>query len=79
MPPDTFDSKIKAAFGAAVKHRRKEIAITQEALAEKAGLHRTYIADIERGARNLSLVNIVKIARGLSMTVAELCGAMELI
>jgi transcriptional regulator with XRE-family HTH domain len=41
-------------------------------LAERAGLHRTYIGDIERGARNLSLENIEKIAKALQISISEL-------
>jgi transcriptional regulator with XRE-family HTH domain len=77
MHPDPFETKIKAAFGTAAKRRRKELGLSQEALSVKAGLHRTYIADIERGARNLSLVNIFKLANALSIPVADLCSAME--
>ncbi len=48
------------------------LGLSQEAFAEKADLHRTYIADIERGKRNVSLRNIEKIARALNLSVAEL-------
>lgn len=60
------------SFGRAVRKRRHELNFSQEALAEAAGLHRTYIADVERGTRNLSLVNIFKIATALEMSVGEL-------
>jgi transcriptional regulator with XRE-family HTH domain len=63
---------IKSRFGAAVKSRRYEIGISQEALAERAGLHRTYVADIERGARNLALENIEKLALGLEISISDL-------
>jgi len=46
--------------------------ITQEELADRAGLHRTYIAGIERGARNPSLKSIEKIAKGLQLSIAGL-------
>jgi len=63
---------VKSRFGLAIKQRRQEIGISQEVLAERAGLHRTYIGDIERGARNLSLENIEKIARALQISTSDL-------
>jgi ribosome-binding protein aMBF1 (putative translation factor) len=63
---------IKSRFGAAVKKRRYEINLSQEALAERAGLHRTYVADIERGARNLALENIEKLAVALEISISDL-------
>ena len=49
---------VRERFGSAVKFRREELGLTQEGLAEKAGIHRTYLGDVERGTRNISLVNI---------------------
>jgi len=47
---------------------------SDEKLAERLDLHRTYVADIERGARNLSLINIEKVAKGLNVSIADLFG-----
>jgi ribosome-binding protein aMBF1 (putative translation factor) len=55
---------VQEQFGTAVKFRREELKLTQEGLAEKAKIHRTYLSDVERGTRNLSLVNIEKTGRG---------------
>lgn len=55
-----------------MKKRRYEIGISQEALAERAGLHRTYVADIERGARNLAIENIEKLAGALEISISDL-------
>ena len=65
-------SRMKKIFGATVKARRKHLGISQEELAERADLHRTYISDVERGARNLSLESIVKIAHALDTSCSEL-------
>jgi CheY-like chemotaxis protein len=51
---------------------RKRLGISQEQLAERAELHRTYVSDVERGARNLSLESITRMARALNIPVAEL-------
>ncbi|HEY1065789.1 MAG TPA: helix-turn-helix transcriptional regulator [Pirellulales bacterium] len=59
-------------FGLAVRTRRDELGWNQEELAEQAGIHRTYLSDVERGSRNLSLVNIEKLAVALGLSLAEL-------
>jgi len=60
------------AFARAVRARREELGISQEELAHRTGLHRTYISDIERGARNVALTNIVRLASALELPVADL-------
>ncbi len=60
------------AFARAVRARRDELGISQEELAHRAGLHRTYISDLERGARNIALTNIVRLAAALDLPVADL-------
>lgn len=61
-----------AAFGKAVRAARLEIGLSQEALADEAGIDRSYMGGIERGEHNLALINIKKIATALNQTVAEL-------
>lgn len=68
---------IRERFGTAVKFRREEMGLTQEDLAEKARIHRTYLSDVERGTRNLSLVNIERLAVALAMTLPELFSKVE--
>lgn len=68
---------IQERFGFAVKIRREELGLTQEDLAEKARIHRTYLSDVERGTRNLSLVNIERLATGLSMPISDLFKLVE--
>ncbi len=64
-------------FGYAVKSRREEMGLTQEDLADKAGIHRTYLSDIERGARNVSLVNIERLSFALVLPMSELLRKVE--
>ncbi len=59
-------------FGVSVRTWRRRLGISQEELGGRAGLHRTYICDIERGARNVSLESIEKLARSLEISVARL-------
>ena len=59
-------------FGRKVQMRRKELKLSQEQLAEEAGLHRTYIGMIERAEKNVTLVNIEKIAKALKISIPEL-------
>ena len=63
---------VKKTFGASVKARRNQLGISQERLGERADLHRTYISDVERGARNLSLESITRLAEALDVSVAAL-------
>jgi transcriptional regulator with XRE-family HTH domain len=63
---------ILCSFGQSVaKHRRAE-GLSQEALAEKADLDRTYLSDIERGVRNPGIKNVIVIAKALGITPSEL-------
>lgn len=59
-------------FGTNVKKYRKLLGLSQETLAEKTGLHRTYISDIERFQRSISLENIQRIAIALEIEVYKL-------
>jgi transcriptional regulator with XRE-family HTH domain len=59
-------------FGERVRELRAALGISQEAFAAKCQLDRTYISGIERGKRNVSLLNIVRIAKALDVSVAEL-------
>ncbi len=68
---------ILRAFGARVRARRQELGLSQEKLAELAGLHRTYIGSVERGERNVSLLNICQLARALRTDPASLVGAND--
>ncbi|MYE26690.1 MAG: helix-turn-helix transcriptional regulator [Chloroflexi bacterium] len=64
-------------FGDAVRKRRKELGLSQEALSFRAGLHRNYISDIERGLKSPSLRVIVKLADALGLTVSAMMRMAE--
>jgi len=59
-------------FGKRIAYLRKKQSLSQEKLAIKSGLHRTHIGMIERGERNITLLNIYKLAKGLGVKVDEL-------
>src|SRR5882762_1604412 len=63
---------VKKGFGLAIKKWRGKTGISQEELAFRAGLHRSYVADIERGARNASLKTIEKLASALKVSLSTL-------
>lgn len=63
---------LKALLGAAIKAERSALGISQEELAYRADLHRTYISDVERGARNPSIESIEKLATALEISVSML-------
>lgn len=64
--------KILISFGAKVRELRKEKGLSQEELSFKADLHRTYIGMIERAEKNITLINIEKIAKALEVDLKEL-------
>lgn len=64
--------KVLIDFGEKVREIRKERGLSQEELSYKADLHRTYIGMIERAEKNITLVNIEKIAIALDVEIAEL-------
>jgi len=59
-------------LGAAIRSRRKDLRLSQEGLGFRSGLHRTYVADLERGARNPSLMSIAKVAKALNVSLSDL-------
>lgn len=72
---DDFMQKepILVLFGRNVQNHRKALGLSQEQLASRAGVHRTYIGMIERAEKNITLVNIEKIANALNVNISELC------
>lgn len=69
---------IRQALGKAIRDLRAERRLTQEELAERAGVHAHYVSDIERGLRNVAIVNLTYLANAFGLTAAELLGAAGL-
>lgn len=72
MPKTNIATDILSLFGQRVRAVRKEKSLSQEALADRSELDRTYIGGVERGERNISLVNIEKIAIALEIEIKDL-------
>jgi two-component system response regulator len=68
--------EIKTQFGLVIRAWRSQRGISQEELAERAGLHRTYVSDVERGCRNVSLASIDRLAAALALPVWRLFNDM---
>ena len=66
-----------SALGAAIRTLRHEQGIPQDELAHRSGVHRTYMGDVERGERNLAFANLLKICRGLDVTLTELAAEYD--
>jgi transcriptional regulator with XRE-family HTH domain len=64
--------EVRVRFGKSVRKRREKLGVSQEEFADMCSLDRTYIGGIERGERNVALVNIEKIAKGFHISVMEL-------
>lgn len=64
-------------LGENIKRFRKERGLSQEKLAELANLHRTYVGGVERGERNISLLNLLHLANALEVSVADLVEGVE--
>jgi transcriptional regulator with XRE-family HTH domain len=70
-------NSILVQLGGVIRAQRIHIGLTQEELADRCGFDRTYISMLERGKRNPSLVNLIRLAKGLSTTVASLVGSLD--
>jgi len=64
-------------FGLVVRRRREKVGLSQEALADEAGLHRTYISLLERGLRTPSILVVQKLAKAMSTTMTSLIRQLE--
>ncbi len=70
-------NELRRALGAAVRTVRLARGLTQERLAEGAGLHTTYVSDVERGRRNVGVVNLDRLATALSIDLPTLMYEVE--
>ncbi len=71
-------ANIRQALGRAVKDLRDQHRLTQEELADRAGVHAHYISDIERGKRNVAVVNLTYIADAFGLTASDLLSVAKL-
>jgi len=69
---------LRKSLGIVIKRRREHLALSQDQLALRADLHRTYISDVERGARNLSFDSIYCVSKGLGVLPSLLFAEAEL-
>ena len=72
MPYDKDEQSYLSKLGARIRKLRKAKQLSQEALAFEADLDRTYVSSVERGERNIAVLNLGKLARALGVEVAEL-------
>lgn len=79
MPYSRDDSKYLKRVGKAIRELRGRSGMSQEDLAAKTGLHRTYIGSLERGERNVSILNIRVLASALGVSPGELANASEVL
>lgn len=75
--PATAVSAAAAEFGARVRAQREAQGLSQMALADACGMHFTFVSQVERGLRNLSLSNIIRLAAGLEVDPGELVAGLR--
>lgn len=71
------DGELLREFGDRLRQARRAAGLSQEALAHQSGLHRTYVSSVERGERNIALLNICKLATVLDVDAAVLVGGLR--
>lgn len=67
-----MNRQILIKFGKKIRDERIELGLSQEELASKANMHRTYIGMIERAEKNITLINMDKIAKAINMEIADI-------
>jgi transcriptional regulator with XRE-family HTH domain len=77
MPDRTHEQILTTAFGDAVRKLRRDRGWSQEEFADRVGVHRTYMGGVERGERNVSLVNIGRISESLELPLAALMAEVD--
>ena len=69
-----LETDIRVRFGRRLRGIRQERGLSQEELAFKAGLHRTYVSSAERGQRNVGLINVERLAQALDIDIRDFFG-----
>lgn len=77
MPYTTEEQHLLCRLGENIRRIRKQKKLSQEALAFQAGLDRTYVGSVERGERNVAVLNLVRIARVLHTSLSDLMDNIE--
>lgn len=77
QPSESLQELVLARFGARVRELRERAGFSQEEFAHLAGLDRSYIGQVERGERNVSLFNIIKMAKGLNVPPSKLFSTLD--
>lgn len=72
-----YEEQLLVALSQAIRGRRDVLRISQHELAQRSGLHRSYIGDIERGARSISIRNLSRLAAALDLTTSKLIALAE--
>jgi transcriptional regulator with XRE-family HTH domain len=70
-------SPAHAALGVAIRRRRERLGVSQSQLGAAAGLHRTYMGALERGERNVTIANVIAVARALGVRPSLLVTAVD--
>ena len=70
--PKNRKTDLQIAFGNVVRSKRVQAGLSQEGLADLAGLHFTYVSSVERGERNISLENIARLSKALNVNIKDL-------
>jgi transcriptional regulator with XRE-family HTH domain len=72
MTKQADSHKLRTVFASNLRKRRESLGLSQESLADAAGLHRTYVGSVERGERNISIDNIQRLAEAVGSSGASL-------
>lgn len=79
MVTEDIGFRFRLYFGQAVRKRRQAMGVSQEELADRCNLHRTYISEIERGLKTVSLLSLLRIAEALDIPAHTLIEEVELL
>lgn len=74
---NSSNSDIRAKIGCAIRKHRHLLSLSQEELGAIVGIHRTYISEVETGTRNISIVNLNRIAKALNISLSDLIKEAE--